>query len=476
MCGTSDETQTKMEMLMTSVDFSYQNLRGRNFRGQDLQGALFTGADLRGARFQNADLTGADFSRARMGKTVFGRITTVLVMLFIVLSAIFLGEFFIIISKQPIGSVLRIFYETGTEDYRRVSLLWIFACTSGMIGILLLFLKRSGFSRLFRATGLVTAVAFAGLVLTFILAGPEAGAKTFALYGFRPGGIVFIFPFDFALSFGFLVAVTFLGALIFPRAGFLYQPGVITGAITGMLALIVSMGFGFPAIVAVIVALAFPPVLSEAKVMASAIALAVVLAGIGFGGGVGIIYIMPFLPALYVSKRIRQEDPLFARLRQSGLRIASLGGTNFHGSYLADAQFRMANLKHARFAGPKTLAHADFRNAKNSELAYTKGMLLEDTRVRRLLVTGEGEGQSYAELNLKGAFLAGAGLSGADFTRADLSDADLSGADLRNALLVKSRLIGADLTGARLTKAHIDNWNIDGTTRLQDIDCEYVFS
>ncbi|MHC5939342.1 pentapeptide repeat-containing protein [Nostoc sp.] len=51
-----------------ALDFSGQNLRGRNFKGRkDLAGANFSYADIRGANFTNANLTGANFSHAKAG-------------------------------------------------------------------------------------------------------------------------------------------------------------------------------------------------------------------------------------------------------------------------------------------------------------------------------------------------------------------------------------------------------------------------
>lgn len=49
------------------LDFSGQNLRGRNFKGQDLAGANFSYADIRGANFTNANLTDANFSHVKAG-------------------------------------------------------------------------------------------------------------------------------------------------------------------------------------------------------------------------------------------------------------------------------------------------------------------------------------------------------------------------------------------------------------------------
>jgi len=51
-----------------ALDNSYQNLRGRNFKGRkDLAGANFSYADIQGANFTNANLTGANFSHAKAG-------------------------------------------------------------------------------------------------------------------------------------------------------------------------------------------------------------------------------------------------------------------------------------------------------------------------------------------------------------------------------------------------------------------------
>jgi uncharacterized protein YjbI with pentapeptide repeats len=51
-----------------ALDFSGQNLRGRNFKGRkDLAGANFSYADIRGANFSGANLTGANFSHAKAG-------------------------------------------------------------------------------------------------------------------------------------------------------------------------------------------------------------------------------------------------------------------------------------------------------------------------------------------------------------------------------------------------------------------------
>ncbi|MEH2053690.1 pentapeptide repeat-containing protein [Nostoc sp.] len=72
-----------------ALDFSGQNLRGRNFKGrQDLAGANFSYADIRGANFTNANLTGVNFSHAKAGLQQSWVISAALVTAFLVLSAL----------------------------------------------------------------------------------------------------------------------------------------------------------------------------------------------------------------------------------------------------------------------------------------------------------------------------------------------------------------------------------------------------
>jgi Pentapeptide repeats (8 copies)/CHAT domain len=95
--------------------------------------------------------------------------------------------------------------------------------------------------------------------------------------------------------------------------------------------------------------------------------------------------------------------------------------------------------------------------------------------VRDLLISHRGSYQSYAGRILKGAYLAGADLQGTDFTEAELSHAVLVGAQLEGTNLTRSQAIGTQFQQARMTAACLESWNIDSTTQLDGIHCEYIY-
>jgi len=48
-------------------------------------------------------------------------------------------------------------------------------------------------------------------------------------------------------------------------------------------------------------------------------------------------------------------------------------------------------------------------------------------------------------------------------------------ANLREANLTEVNAVNADLSYATLTGACVENWNIDATTQLENIDCQYIY-
>ena len=56
-----------------------------------------------------------------------------------------------------------------------------------------------------------------------------------------------------------------------------------------------------------------------------------------------------------------------------------------------------------------------------------------------------------------------------------MSQAVLRGANLKGANLTETNCVGADFTAAKLTAACLEAWNIDSTTILEQVNCDYVF-
>ncbi|OQW93506.1 MAG: hypothetical protein BWK79_10730, partial [Beggiatoa sp. IS2] len=156
----------------------------------------------------------------------------------------------------------------------------------------------------------------------------------------------------------------------------------------------------------------------------------------------------------YLTWRIRLEDDRVTTIRQLGIALNAYGSTNFRQADLTEANFSEATLKSARFLNAITLRTC-WQHAKRLETANLKGTILEKRPIRQLLVTGDGNNQSFAGLNLMGAFLVNANLQNVDFTETDFA--------------------GADLRGANLTGACLENWVIDSTTLLDNTHADYVY-
>ena len=97
---------------------------------------------------------------------------------------------------------------------------------------------------------------------------------------------------------------------------------------------------------------------------------------------------------------------------------------------------------------------------------------------------------NFQETNLKCAYFKGANLYQACLMNADLSGSDLSEVELTEADLTKADVSSADLTNANLTKVNalltnfeksiltgacLENWQIDSSTNLDALVCDYFY-
>ncbi|WP_052128706.1 pentapeptide repeat-containing protein [Neosynechococcus sphagnicola] len=136
-----------------------------------------------------------------------------------------------------------------------------------------------------------------------------------------------------------------------------------------------------------------------------------------------------------------QEKPDFSNADLQGIELS---GANFIAADFSDSDLREAGLIDA------DLELANFHNADLS---------------KALLVGASLGGASLVQARLCGSDLTGANLNGAQFVHADL----------RGAILHTTQALGTNFTGANLTGACIQDWNINSSTTLEGVVCDYVF-
>jgi uncharacterized protein YjbI with pentapeptide repeats len=262
----------------------------------------------------------------------------------------------------------------------------------------------------------VTVAAALASVATGKVAGVAAGAKAF--------GVAFIFAGAASGTFTFALAFAF--------------------AFTGDFTIILG------------VALAFALSLTGARTVDVAGAAVFILLGTDIG---------------WRSLAGDKTDPW---VRSLAITVAATGGTSFRGADLTDADFTGAFLKNTDFR-KANLTRTRFYKAKKLDFARVGDSILAKRDVLKLLVTINGREKSYAGANLKGANLKHADLKKANLKDADISEATFQGACLEWANLTLTQAVGTEFTSAHMTGACIEAWNIESTTKLDNVDCRFVY-
>ena len=402
-----------------ALDFSGQNLRGRNFKGrQDLAGANFSYADIRGANFTNVNLTGANFRHIKAGLQQPWKITylALISLLFLVLSGFF--------------SYLTYYF------------------------LPLIF---NAFSLEKQITGCTTLILLIAFFLSTILQGVGAGLEAFAfaftgavaVAAFAKGGTVA--AFTGAAVGGLTVAVVVIVAVAF------------AGVVAAFTETVAATGAIF-----IIAALASAVAVSFAKPTSGKIIVIVIISG-----ALALAFAVTLF-SIYIGWRAMKGDEKYALIRNIAVGFAAIEGTSFCGANLTNADFTAATLKSTDFRNT-ILSNTCWHQAKMLDRVRPGLTYLQDSQVRQLLVTGQGQDKNFYRENLRGINLQKANLADASFIGADLSEANLQDADLSRANLKQTQLDGTDLTGATLTGAFIEDWGITNTTKLHGVRCEYVF-
>ncbi len=407
-------------------DYSGQNLRGRSFKGQNLTGANFSKADIRGADFTNAILKNADFTGAKAGLQ----------------------------RRWVIGLLI-------------VS--WLLAAISGCgsipLGMLITYIFDTNFTEKF-LTGLLSVVAVAVFFVFAICKGLTAGLK-FAV-------------FSFVLTSGLGNVFGGLGALYFART----QPTATWGEFAFILSTFrrVAQAFALAeaGVVAVVITFAVAFVFIEFRAVAGGIVgagtgvFAFLTEGIFVEFGAVVFALAFILPNAYIGWRSLAGNEKDAWVRSFALAFAATGGTSFRNADLTDADFTGATLKNTDFR-KANLRRTRFYEAKKLDFARVEDTILTKLTVLKLLVTGNGRGKSYAGADFKGANLIGADLNEANLKGADISKATFQGACLEKANLTFTQAVDTDFTSAQMTGACVEAWNIESTTKLNNVDCRFVY-
>lgn len=189
----------------------------------------------------------------------------------------------------------------------------------------------------------------------------------------------------------------------------------------------------------------------------------------------------------------------------ASLRRVNLSGANLSWFDLRNTDFSEANLSKANLIG------VDFKNANLTMTNLSEAFLNQDTILsnanltkaylyRANLARANLRGLNLTRATLSGADLRGANLSGADLRGADFCEANLSGADLigadlseldlsglglnkfdlskvnlSGANLIRTQALGTNFTAAHLTGVCLEDWNINAATKLDNINCRYVY-
>ena len=469
---------------LTFQNFRGQNLQGRSFKGQNLTDQDFSHADIRGADFTNATLDGANFNRARCG---LARKSQIRIFIIVALISAISG----IAAVIAVDNSFKSLFPKTTEHIGFIPTAIILLVNA----ILLTTMIRQGIQKALDYLGIAAAI-FVPLIGVLSAFSNDKHPILSWLRSFRPDALISALsgetkandtPF-LIVSLTAAVAATTIAVVALPLALALAE--VVLGRTIAALALFEALAIS--AIATGIIArnslrslkafvliqdgvvdntnnkcyddlgncvknFADPPVVIAAIAGSVIVAVALVLLG------------------NYIAKRVLAEDDKYSVIRQLAIIIGAMGGTSFRNSELAHTNFSYATLKNTdfRFA---TIHRTMWRKADFLDWARVDETILINPAVRELLVTSNGCQKSYQGMDLRGANLIGADLRNAKLQTADLSQATLEAANLEYAIFSQVQAIGTDFSNAKMTGVcGLGTWNIDNTTKLEWVDCRWVY-
>ncbi len=414
-------------MPSNDLPFDRPNYQGRSFRGRNLAGFDFSNADIRGADFRDANLIGANFTGAIAGlqrhwKGLIAIASLLLSGLFAYLAAF---------------AAYWLAYQLTRDAAKLPTTLIFFAI------VVIVFLVVNAYRGLLSAIVAIPITIALVIPIVGIILPAGSGYPTAASAGAGIAAIVF------AGAVGIAIVMTSIQIALGKRAIGISPLSAVLGTMVAVQqGQIEGASSGNP--------------VSPEQIwisMQMALSAGIVLLGVSF----------------YIVWRTAVQDFRYRLITHVAISCAAFAGTRFQAANLTDANFSDAWLKNANFSNATT-TRTDWHNAIKLEWANLKGTILADARVRELLTSGKGDQIDYINANLRGANLRGFDLSNLNFSGSDLSEATFQGANLEWANLAQTQAIDTDFSNTHMTGAcGLGTWNIDDSTKLENIDCRWIY-
>ncbi|MEA5486838.1 MULTISPECIES: pentapeptide repeat-containing protein [Pseudanabaena] len=167
---------------------------------------------------------------------------------------------------------------------------------------------------------------------------------------------------------------------------------------------------------------------------------------------------------------LKDSDLEYANLNYTNLNKSDCEGVNLNKADLSYSCFFKANMRRANLYQSKCY-QTDFQEANLESSLFGKSDCLR---------------ASFYKSNLRSSVFNGADITFANFQKANLQksliyaanafNCNFFNADLTDACLAAMHGIGANFSEANLTGVCIENWNINASTNLQNIFCDYVYN
>ncbi len=466
-------------MLIHSSKQPRKNYQGRSFKNQDLTNQDFSFADIRGADFTGANLTGANFNYALAGLT-----KSQVIRLFIITAilSIIAGIAAVVAVDIPTGFILP--KPNYPIPIHAGAVVFIFIEFVN-ISILVITIRQS----IQKTIGYLFSVIPLTMVIISILGvlgiGEENAREWYALFR----------KFFSFLRITEAQFVEWTGKLRYFRFSSIVQNLNDGSSIDIIASLIISVFAIFVLIFTLSLAVVLAEIMTEKWLANIAVAGAGTLAlittriltknsddyyqdKIFYHWMVVIVAVSLSLTLILITrqiaKKILAEDKNNLFILKFAVAIGALGGTNFKNANLTDTDFSHAILKSTNFRFANT-TRTFYRQTKYLKFARVQKTILEEIKVRELLITGWGKDQEFIGADLRGANLISADLSNANLKLADLGEASLQAANLNNANLTEALAIGTNFTTAQMSGTCLEGWNIDHTTILDNVESKYIY-